>query len=82
MTRLKAHFDGKVFVPDEPVNLPPDTSGVLQWEAIQHDKDCEHGTAAYLAKHLTPLPDEDAEEMRRAIAEADIVHPIPDVELD
>ncbi|MBI3851294.1 MAG: hypothetical protein HY298_13620 [Verrucomicrobia bacterium] len=22
MTKLKAHFDGKVLVPDEPVNLP------------------------------------------------------------
>ena len=24
MTKLKAHFDGKVLIPDEPVNLPTD----------------------------------------------------------
>ena len=81
MTRLKAHFDGKVFIPDEPVNLQPDSSGVLQWESDEK-QDPEHGTAAYLAKHLMPMPDDDADEMRRAIAEADIVYPIPDVELD
>ncbi|HYE18258.1 MAG TPA: hypothetical protein VEA69_07425 [Tepidisphaeraceae bacterium] len=23
--RIKAHYDGKTIVPDEPVNLPPDT---------------------------------------------------------
>lgn len=23
MTTLRAHFDGHVFIPDEPVNLPP-----------------------------------------------------------
>lgn len=25
MTSIRAHFDGKVFVPDEPVDMPPDT---------------------------------------------------------
>ena len=26
MTSIRAHFDGKVFVPDEPVLLPPDAA--------------------------------------------------------
>ena len=30
---IKAHFDGKVFVPDEPVNLPRDQSVLLNFEA-------------------------------------------------
>jgi hypothetical protein len=30
MTAIKAHFDGKVFVPDEPVELPLDTPVTVQ----------------------------------------------------
>ena len=29
MTRVTAHFDGKVFVPDEPVNLEPGISVIV-----------------------------------------------------
>ena len=25
MASIRAHFDGRVFVPDEPVNIPPNT---------------------------------------------------------
>lgn len=30
MATIKAHFDGKVFVPDEPVDLPKDQPVVVQ----------------------------------------------------
>ena len=30
MTKLKAHFDGKVLVPDEPVDLPVDRDLEIQ----------------------------------------------------
>jgi hypothetical protein len=33
MTTLKAHFDGKVLVPDEPVNLPLNCTLNVQVEA-------------------------------------------------
>jgi hypothetical protein len=32
MVAIRGHFDGKVFVPDEPVNLPRDQSVVLHVE--------------------------------------------------
>jgi hypothetical protein len=30
VVRIKAHFDGKTIVPDEPVSLPPGTSVVVE----------------------------------------------------
>ena len=33
MTRLTAHFDGKVIVPDEPVNLPTNKKLIIHVEA-------------------------------------------------
>jgi hypothetical protein len=35
MTVLKAHFDGKVLVPDEPVNLPQNCALRVQVEPIE-----------------------------------------------
>jgi len=62
MTRtIKAHFDGKVFVPDEPVNVP---TGQAVTVAVPHtsdsDRASEQGTLAELAdwaETLPPLPD-------------------------
>jgi hypothetical protein len=34
MTTLRAHFDGRVLVPDEPVNLPKDTALEVQVREI------------------------------------------------
>jgi hypothetical protein len=34
MTRLKAHFDGKVIVPDEPVDLPTNQKLIVHVEAV------------------------------------------------
>ncbi len=35
MTVLKAHFDGKVLVPDEPVNLPMDCALEVRVEPVR-----------------------------------------------
>ncbi|MEJ0089235.1 MAG: hypothetical protein WDM80_05740 [Limisphaerales bacterium] len=35
MTTLKAHFDGKVLIPDEPVNLPMDCTLELHVEPVK-----------------------------------------------
>lgn len=35
MMTIKGHFDGKVFVPDEPVNLPPNQRVVFHVEVIE-----------------------------------------------
>jgi hypothetical protein len=35
MTTLKAHFDGKVLVPDEPVNLPVNRALKVQVEPVE-----------------------------------------------
>jgi len=34
MTKLKAHFDGKVLVPDEPVDLPTGCTLEIQVQAL------------------------------------------------
>ena len=34
MTKLKAHFDGKVLIPEEPVNLPTDCQLEIQVQAL------------------------------------------------
>jgi hypothetical protein len=44
---IKAHFDGKVFVPDEPVDLPADREVVLRVESGSGN-----GTAAAAALRL------------------------------
>lgn len=39
MTILKAHFDGKVLIPDEPVNLPMDCVLKVQVEPMEKSPD-------------------------------------------
>ena len=50
MTVLKAHFDGKVLVPDEPVNLPKDCALEVRVQRVQPAK-----PAPKLAPGETPL---------------------------
>jgi hypothetical protein len=80
---LKGHFDGKVIVPETPVDLPRNQRLTIRVESDEPE-DPAHGTVAYLMKHLTtPISDEDAVLMRRAIDEADKnVEPSPDINLD
>ena len=35
MTAIKAHFDGKVLVPDEPVDLPLNRTLIVHIEAVK-----------------------------------------------
>ena len=84
MTRvLKAHFDGKVIVPDTPVDLPRNQSLTIRVDS-EEQQDPAHGTVAYIVKHMkSRISDEDAELMRRAIEEADKnFEPSPDINLD
>jgi hypothetical protein len=60
MTRtIKAHFDGKVFVPDEPVDVPAGQPVTIQ-VGPDANLPSEPGTLADLAdwaETLAPLPD-------------------------
>lgn len=38
MLVLKAHFDGRVIVPDEPVNLPTNQKLIVQLEAVKPEQ--------------------------------------------
>jgi hypothetical protein len=55
MTRtIKAHFDGKVFVPDEPVDVPAGESVTL--EIRQEAPQEQRGTLADIAEWVETLP--------------------------
>jgi hypothetical protein len=51
MATVKAHFDGKVLVPDEPVNLPANCAVELEVRPVSEKP------LLTLAKHLEQLPD-------------------------
>jgi hypothetical protein len=84
MTRtLTAHFDGKVIVPDSPVDLP------------QHQRFCvtvtslpvndQLGTAEFVLRQLAdhPISDEDAQAMRVAIEDAfERIEPASNINFD
>jgi hypothetical protein len=54
MTRtIKAHFDGKVFVPDEPVDVPVGESVTVEVPAPAEPK---RGTLADIADWVETLP--------------------------
>lgn len=59
MTKLKAHFDGKVLIPDEPVDLPVDCELEVQIQVTGHngsaDKPLER--LAKALDQLGPNPD-------------------------
>ena len=54
MVSIRAHFDGKVFVPDEPVLLPPDAAVRL---LVAPDVDGRRPLLE-LARALEALPDD------------------------
>jgi hypothetical protein len=56
MTKLKAHFDGKVLVPDEPVDLPIDCVLEVQVRTLP-DSSPEDRPLMNLVKLLEALPD-------------------------
>ena len=47
---VSAHFDGKVIVPDEPLDLPPNQALILQIEAVGgRDVSSEESSLAWIA---------------------------------
>jgi len=52
MATLKAHFDGKTLIPDEPVNLPLNCALEIEVKLVKNGK----GSLAELAKQLEGLP--------------------------
>ncbi|HVT88223.1 MAG TPA: hypothetical protein VHD56_05180 [Tepidisphaeraceae bacterium] len=81
MSAIRGHFDGKVIVLDEPANLRPNQRVTISPESESPDP--EFGTVGYVVKHLgSPISDEDAREMSKAIEEAfGQIEPEDDVEL-
>lgn len=61
MTKLKAHFDGKVLIPDEPVDLPVDRDLEIQVQVLEQKAAGQEGPPA------APKP---LEELARALEEA------------
>jgi len=45
---VRAHFDGKVIVPDEPLDLPPNQAVMVRIEPIQN-KSSEESALAWIA---------------------------------
>jgi len=70
MTTLTGHFDGKVIVPNEPVDLPQGENLIIHIERSSKS-DPEFGSLEYVRSHMkSKISDEDAEQMRNAIEEA------------
>ncbi|MBL8222496.1 MAG: hypothetical protein JNL62_24875 [Bryobacterales bacterium] len=57
MVTVNAHFDGKVIVPDEPLDLPPNQALVVRIEPVQEEP--EVSALAWIAANAVendPLP--------------------------
>ena len=71
-TKLRVHFDGRVLVPEEPVDLPVGQSVEVRIDTDNHTR-ADAGTpsavlgAVRRAPHVSP---EDVVELERAISEA------------
>jgi len=66
---VRARFDGNVFVPVEPVDIPKDQMVELD---VRESTDPPRGSPAALLKLLrsmTPIPKEDLDALERAIEE-------------
>jgi hypothetical protein len=68
MTVLRAHFDGKVFVPDEPVNLQP---GSVTLQVIELDMDTDPLTGLAVIRVPPGTKTFTSEDVRRAMEEDD-----------
>lgn len=84
MTTLTGHFDGKVIVPNEPVDLPQGENLIIHIERSSTKSDPEFGTLDYVRSRIkSKISDEDAELMRNAIEEAfENISPDPDVKFE
>ena len=68
MTVLRAHFDGKVFVPDVPLNLPP---GRVTLQVIELDMDVHPLTGLPILRVPAGAKTITSEDVRRATEEDD-----------
>jgi hypothetical protein len=68
MTVLRAHFDGKVFVPDEPVNLP---AGSVTLQVIELDMDAHPLTGLPVLRVPPGAKTISSEDVRQALEEDD-----------
>ena len=58
MIAISAHFDGKVIVPDEPVDLPRNQTLLVRIEALPGDGPQGDGSVlSWLAEHASESPD-------------------------
>jgi hypothetical protein len=73
MTRsFRVHYDGKVLVPEVPIDLPLHEPLVITVDAEQASEEPAHGTYAFLvsSRKGRGISDQDAELMRAAIEDA------------
>ncbi len=85
MTRIKAHFDGKVIVPDEPIDLPADTRLIITVAPAETNGTLAHGTVGFIQEHMKgrELADDEADLMKAMIEEhCERIDPDPNVDLD
>jgi hypothetical protein len=68
MTVLRAHFDGKVFVPDQPVNLP---TGSVTLQVIELDMDAHPLTGLPVLRVPPGAKTIRADDVRQALDEDD-----------
>ncbi len=58
MISIPAHFDGKVIVPDGPVDLPRNQALIVQVEPVREAVDGVNGSCLqWLAEHAMDSPD-------------------------
>ena len=69
MTRLTAHFDGKVIVPDEPVDLPTNQRLIVHVESAEARPRGVSGPQFLEAVRKVKIPHEDIVQMNNAIEE-------------
>jgi hypothetical protein len=68
MTVLRAHFDGKVFVPDQPLDLPP---GSVMLQVIEVDMTTHPLTGLPILRVPRGAKTITSEDVRRAMDEDD-----------
>ena len=75
MLVVEGRFDGKVFIPDEAIDLPLNQRGIMRFEPLPQTTPAEDSLpprtpAADMMALAGIMPKEDAEEMMKAIDEA------------
>ena len=70
MTTLRAHFDGKVIVPDEPVDLPVNQPLIVRVEPANGTATPQGVAGAALLRFVGSIDPTELDAMRAAIDEA------------